>query len=130
MQTWLVLMRRPGDLIRELGLARFLSIQLGPGGAILAPILHGPLFLFVLAALLFDGVTLGSSGLWLLQMGILVGLLSDMLAPGRWSVSRLEAMATRPLYWSLHTLAAFQALFELAYKPYFWAKTPHEPHQE
>lgn len=30
-----------------------------------------------------------------------------------------------PLYWPLSTLAAIAALFELAVRPHYWAKTKH-----
>ncbi len=128
MQTWLVLMRRPTQLLEDLGWSRFLAVQLSLGGAILAPLIHGPVFIYVLLALGLDSITLGPFGQALLLFGLVVGLLTDLLAPGKWSLSRLEACLTRPLYWPLHTIAALKALYELAYHPHFWAKTPHTPH--
>lgn len=126
-QTWLVLMRHPGVLYRELGFARFVSLQLSLGGAVLAPIFHAPLMVLVLIAALSSEFSLGTFGVVLLGSGLTVGVLGDVLAPGPWHWSRLAAILTRPLYWPLHTISAVRALWELAVAPHFWAKTPHKP---
>jgi hypothetical protein len=44
MQTWLVHMRQPRQLLRDLGLPGFLSFQLIVGGNVLAALVH-PLFM-------------------------------------------------------------------------------------
>ena len=44
MQTWLVHMRRPGRLLRDLGLPGFVAFQLIVGGNVLAALVH-PLFI-------------------------------------------------------------------------------------
>lgn len=41
-QTWLVLLRRPGQAARELGIDRLLAAQLTLGAAILSALVHGP----------------------------------------------------------------------------------------
>lgn len=128
-QTWLVLMRRPGDLIKEIGWQKFLSIQLALGGAVVAPIFHGPVMLLVLLAAGSAEISLGVAGWSLLVVGLLTGVLSDVLAPGPWSFARLLAVLTRPFYWPLHTFSAVRALWELVVAPQFWAKTPHSPHK-
>lgn len=130
MQTWLVLMRRPSHTRRQMGGRDFAVMQLSLGGAVLAPLLHLPLFLLVLAALISSSFSLGFMGTSLLVAGLLVGLLGDVCAPGAWSFSRVAAVLTRPLYWPLHSIAAYRALWELAVKPHFWAKTPHKPRHE
>lgn len=127
LQTWLVLMRRPGLTLRQMGAVPFLTMQLNLGGAILAPVLHGPFFLLALLALLSGPLEIGLLGWSLLSSGIAVCFLSDLAAPNRWSWSRLSAVLTRPLYWPLMSLAAYRAIWELANKPFFWAKTPHTP---
>jgi hypothetical protein len=45
MQTWLVHMRKPGHLFRELGCAGFLTFQFVVGGNALVAMAH-PAFLF------------------------------------------------------------------------------------
>lgn len=128
-QTWLVLMRRPGILIKEVGWQQFLAIQLALGGAIIAPIFHAPVMLLALLACASVEISLGIAGWSLLMFGLLAGFLSDVLAPGPWSFSRLVAVITRPLYWPMHTVSAVRALWELVVAPQFWAKTPHSPHK-
>lgn len=130
MQTWIVLMRRPGLLLQQIGWRRFLAVQLSLGGAVLAPVFHGPLLLLVLAAALSSSFSLGTFGTVLLGTGLLVGLLGDLLAPAPWTWGRLKAVLTRPLYWPLHSISAVRALYELAVAPHFWAKTPHKPRQK
>ncbi|MEM9225076.1 MAG: glycosyltransferase [Pseudomonadota bacterium] len=128
MQTWLVLMRRPATLYRLLGPLRFLAMQLSLGGAILAPLIHAPMMLFVAMIIASGTAALSPAGTALLVFGLVVSVLGDSLAPGPWSRQRVLAILTRPLYWPLHSLAAAQALYELVLRPHFWAKTPHTPH--
>lgn len=130
MQTWLVLMRRPSLTRRQMGGRDFAVMQLSLGGAVMAPLLHFPFFLFAVAAMLSPSFSLGFMGTSLLVAGVVVGALGDIFAPGKWSISRLIAVLTRPLYWPLHSIAAYRALWELAVKPHFWAKTPHKPRRE
>jgi hypothetical protein len=41
------------------------------------------------------------------------------------SLSHIRAALTMPLYWPLQSVAAYRALFELAFRPHYWAKTAH-----
>ena len=127
-QTWAVLMRRPVWLWKQLGAVRFLSVQMALGGAVLAPIFHGPMLLFVVLALVSEAFSVGAIGSVLLCSGLVVGALGDILAPGPWHAGRLAAVVTRAVYWPLHSLAAIKAIRELVSAPHFWAKTPHQPH--
>ena len=126
-QTWLVLMRNPRKTCAQMGFARFCAMQLSLGGAILTPLLHGPVALFVLTTLLCPDISLCRSGIMLLVAGIFIGFCSDLAAPGRYTLSRIFAIATRVFYWPLLSLAAYRAIWELANAPFFWAKTPHHP---
>lgn len=127
LQTWLVLMRNPVRTWRQMGGSQFLVMQLTLGGAILTPLAYAPFAVMVSLAIWSGHLEVGTVGLSLLIAGLVVGLLGDLLAPGRWSGMRLLAILTRPFYWPLHSLAAYRALWELANKPFFWAKTPHHP---
>ncbi len=127
LQTWLVLMRHPRETLRDLGLGKFMAMQSSLGGAIIGPLLHLPLALLVIGVGVSDGLELGATGLSLLIGGYAVSLIGDICAPGKWSASRVFAMLTKPLYWPLLSLAAYRAIWALAKRPYFWAKTPHEP---
>jgi len=129
MQTWLVLMRNPRKTLRQMGLAEFVIMQLSLGGAILSPLAYAPSVFLVSMALSSGQMSIGAYGIGLLCGGLLVGLIGDLAAPGKWTWMRVAAILTRPLYWPLHTLAAYRALWELAERPFFWAKTPHHPRE-
>ncbi|MDJ0922826.1 MAG: glycosyltransferase family 2 protein [Henriciella sp.] len=126
--TWCVLMREPATLYRQLGHRGFWALQLTLGGAVLSPLVHGPAALMVLISVMTQALSPGVWGWGLLGAGMSVGILGELLAPGRWTFSRVAAILTRPLYWPLHSIAAGRAVWELAVRPYFWAKTPHQPH--
>jgi hypothetical protein len=128
LQTWLVLMRDPRKTCHQMGGVRFFLVQATLGGAVLTPLAQAPCSALVALAFWSGQLKVGFAGLCLLVAGLTVGLISDVLAPGKWSWMRLIAIVTRPFYWLLHSLAAYRALWELAKHPFFWAKTPHRPH--
>ena len=127
MQTWLVCMRAPFRLMFELGPIRWLSLQLTLGGAIVSAFLYGPMSVMILLGAALPQFTNHPVDIFLFLAGCAGCALADILAPGRWSLPRLIAIVTRPLYWPLQTLAGFKALGGLAFSPSFWAKTPHRP---
>ncbi len=123
--TWLVLMRNPARLWRELGSRRFLALQLTLGGAILAALLHGPWAVFVVMGLVMGELD------WTTPMFI-AALISGALslgaafcAPGRKGFARLGLVLTLPLYWPLQSIAMARAVYGLFSAPQYWAKTPH-----
>ena len=127
MQTWLVCMRSPVSLMLELGPLRWLSLQLTLGGAIVSAFLYGPMSLMILAGTALPQFSYGAVDIVLFAAGCAGCALADILAPGGWSLSRIIAIVTRPLYWPLQTLAGLKALGGLALSPSFWPKTPHKP---
>tara|TARA_Y100001947_G_scaffold44501_1_gene36995 strand:- start:1010 stop:1885 length:876 start_codon:yes stop_codon:yes gene_type:complete len=127
-QTWLVCMRTPVTLLLELGLLRWVSLQLTLGGAIVSAFLYGPMVLMILLGTLFPSLfnyTPVDFGLFM--AGMTGCVVADCLAPGKWTVSRVIAIVTRPLYWPLMTVAAAKAVIGLVLRPFYWAKTPHIP---
>jgi cellulose synthase/poly-beta-1,6-N-acetylglucosamine synthase-like glycosyltransferase len=129
MQTWLVHMRNPFNLFRQLGFSGFLTFQLVIGGNALVALVH-PLFLIVLVwnwagsspaghfqpthALVAAGfgylvsASLGFLGLW--QRGML---------------NRAPVLLLTPLYWVLLSAAAWWAALEIVFAPSWWNKTEH-----
>jgi hypothetical protein len=63
MQTWLVHMRQPHQLFRELGPAGFLAFQLIVGGNALVALFHPVLMLGMISASLQPGLRESGSGL-------------------------------------------------------------------
>lgn len=127
LMTWLVLMRRPGQLSGEIGLWRLLTLQLTFGAATFSPFIYAPATLLVTYALWSEQYQLGSAGWSVLLAGLFTSFAADCLAPGRWSFARVIAALTRPLYWPLLSVAAYGALIGLVRRPTYWAKTPHQP---
>lgn len=127
-QTWLVCMRTPATLLLELGPLRWTSLQLTLGGAIVSAFLYGPMVLMILLGTLFPSFfnyTPVDFGLFM--AGMTGCVVADCLAPGKWTVSRVIAIVTRPFYWPLMTAAAVKAVIGLVMRPFYWAKTPHMP---
>ena len=129
MQTWFVLMRDPMKTMRQMGVLPFLTMQVTLGGAIITPILHLPCLLLVALMYLSTELAVGLFGTWLLMSALAINFIADLIAPGDWTWRRWVAALTRPVYWPLHSFAAYRALWELAKEPFFWAKTPHRPNE-
>ena len=133
LMTYMVHMRRPLALLRDLGPWQFLGFQ----AHFLTAILH-----FTLAPLLWL--------LWLVVFGVDLPLLHMDTAPAMRRLALallgfevltilLGAVATRRathralwpwlptlhLYWPMGCIAMWKALIELIAAPYYWDKTPH-----
>jgi cellulose synthase/poly-beta-1,6-N-acetylglucosamine synthase-like glycosyltransferase len=136
MQTWLVHMRRPLRLAREMGLSGFLSLQLTVGGTLLASLVH-PFFmalvLYDLSAgnFLAERATVEEALRGWLALAVLVigyvgaGLLGIVGLRRRGLLKIGWTLLTLPLYWLMLSLAALRALWQLVRAPYRWEKTPH-----
>jgi cellulose synthase/poly-beta-1,6-N-acetylglucosamine synthase-like glycosyltransferase len=134
MQTWLVHVRRPRVLLRELGPAGATTFQLVIGGAMLTA-LANPIFVAGLCYLLatqsdiFDlpdvsigtllfGTTFVAGYLVSVVLGV-IGLSRRRLLRSAW------VLALVPVHWLLLSLAAWRAFFQLVRDPYGWEKTEH-----
>jgi cellulose synthase/poly-beta-1,6-N-acetylglucosamine synthase-like glycosyltransferase len=136
MQTWLVHMRQPGRLLRDLGPMGFLTFQLIVGGNALAALVH-PLFM---AALIYsvasgepmwrgDSATVavlaavyGTS----VVIGYLTSAFLGWLGLSRRGLSSIAwVLLLTPAHWLLLSLAAWRALYQLTTAPYAWEKTEH-----
>lgn len=134
MQTWLVHMRQPLQLMHQMPATAFWGFQLFVGGPCLV-FLTAP-FLWLFSGLwMLDVLTIHHPVLspWIrgfaagnLVFGMVAHLLFALVVVRRyrWG-SMLPALCLFPLYWLLHSLASFKALWQLAVNPHFWEKTPH-----
>lgn len=135
MQTWLVHMRRPRRLWRELGTSGFLGFQVIIGGVFISALIH-PLFYLLFALdcatgslLLAPGGLLGTQ-IWVLALfnavfGILASMAVGLLSMWRRGASLTCQILFMPLYWLLTSLAAYRALIQLVRNPFYWEKTAH-----
>ena len=135
MQTWLVHMREPRALWRELGPASFLVMQAMSFGMIVSALVH-PFFagsvLYALAKLALTGGLAGGEGL-LAAVGLanIAAGYAAFIALGLATLHALEKprrlvfVVLTPLHWLLLSVAAWAALWELFRRPHHWSKTPH-----
>jgi glycosyltransferase XagB len=134
MQTWLVHMRNPLKLYRELGFKAFFSFQMIVGGTFFALLLN-PVF-WVLTALWFifkwDLIRqiypgpifyLGAIGLYVGNFAFVYINVSGALRREYYHLVKYALLT--PLYWGLMSVAAWQAFRELIFKPHYWQKTQH-----
>jgi glycosyltransferase XagB len=139
LQTWLVLMRSPWRLMREMGIVPFMIFQLMVGGMLVSALLHPLIFVFLwlgasamleapvadlpmatLSLFVMDFVNI--IGSYLIFLGLGVGSMIDhekRLLGWRWVFV--------PFYWLMISAASWRAVFELKTKPFHWNKTPHKP---
>ena len=125
LQTWLVVMRRPGEAVREMGLAGFVSMQLTLGAAILSALVHGPWAVWLALCAFLPGLAMGPAFLTLAAVSYAAGIAMALWAPGRKDWRRWVLAVSLPLYWPLQSAAMVRAICGLARCPHFWAKTPH-----
>jgi cellulose synthase/poly-beta-1,6-N-acetylglucosamine synthase-like glycosyltransferase len=134
LQTWLVHMRRPGRLWRELGPAGFIGFNLFVGGtpllALANPVFWALTAVWFLAqppivAALFP-TPLYYAGMLCLAFGNALFLYATIVSAhltGR--ASLVIAALLSPIYWAMMSIAAVKALVQLVSVPSFWEKTVH-----
>ncbi|WP_436642467.1 glycosyltransferase [Microbaculum sp. FT89] len=135
-QTYLVHMRAPGDLMRRLGPVRFLGIQAIFGGVVVSAFVH-PIFLAVIAVQVLHGdIFLDGGGPvdfavnWLGVLNLIAGYLAGFALalaglrhrPMWWLVPELALL---PVYWLTMSIAAVRAVAQLCRAPHLWEKTEH-----
>lgn len=134
MQTWLVHNRHPYKSLKTLGLKNWLSYQFFIGGHILGFLCSPILWLLLLAELItqanFIEKLLPSWMIYIslfnLIFGNAIGIYLNMIAMFRRKYYKLSLYALlNPLYWQLHSMAAYMALWQLFTKPFYWEKTLH-----
>lgn len=134
MQTWLVHMRKPGHLFRELGCAGFLTFQFVVGGNALVAMAH-PAFLFGLGWELIPPFSTGDHQAAAVRLGHYLAVAAfgycasaSFGVLGLWQrgmLNKTRVLILTPVHWLLLSLAAWSAALELMRKPYFWKKTEH-----
>jgi cellulose synthase/poly-beta-1,6-N-acetylglucosamine synthase-like glycosyltransferase len=131
--TWLTQMRTPRTLLNDLGPAGFVTLQV---------VLLGTATAFLLAPV-FWAMWLGVFGVnwaffgqmppwfWQAAFAILLGGKAITLTIAGLAIKKkrtyrlLPFLLTMPLYWPLGTIAAYKALYEIFFAPFYWDKTTH-----
>jgi cellulose synthase/poly-beta-1,6-N-acetylglucosamine synthase-like glycosyltransferase len=130
MMTWLVHMRRPVQLWRQLGVKGFLGFQLFVGGTVaLALFMPAALLIFILGVCASKPETsefLNHLNGIVFALGLGVSAISACAgAIGRQHYGLLIDILFTPLYWGLTMLASVRALWQLIDDPFIWEKTRH-----
>jgi cellulose synthase/poly-beta-1,6-N-acetylglucosamine synthase-like glycosyltransferase len=134
LQTWLVHMRHPRRLVRELGLGGFVGFNLFVGGtpliALLNPVFWALTYVWFIAhppfvAALFPAALYYSS-LLCMTIGNLAFYYATIVSARMTGQPRLVLAATlAPAYWAMMSIAAIKALVQIFSVPHFWEKTAH-----
>lgn len=136
MQTYIVHMRNPLRLLRELGIRGCLGLQVQTGALLLSALIH-PWFYVLVAFDAWQGWLLlmpddfARSALWWTGLTNLVAGYTLAMATGAAAVIRrrhyrlLWSVPAMPLYWLLVSASAYRALLQLMIQPFVWEKTPH-----
>lgn len=137
LQTWLVHMRSPAQLTRDLGVRSSLVAQFVLFGMVFSALVH-PFMIMAIPYLLYvvlsdkplssfdytligaDAVSLAGGYLGFLLLGF------TRLDAGE-KVGFLRIVAVTPIYWMLISLAAWKAVKDLCFRPFHWDKTNHQP---
>ncbi len=128
-QTYLVHMRNPLKLLRDLGFKRFIGFQFFIG----APSL---VFLTLLPTIFLSGIFYFCNivlPVWLwgialinLVFSILLHSIIGLMVIRRNNWHSLKPVfLLYPFYWLLHSVASFRALWQLFRCPHYWEKTEH-----
>ena len=134
LQTWLVRMRNPVRLYRELGFKGFIGFQILIGGFTLSNLVHPLFYISVALSLALTGMPAdfnGGASLALFNLLVLVSGYSLAITAGLAAVSArglaplFNHVAMMPAYWLLISLAAYKALWQLVTRPFHWEKTEH-----
>lgn len=134
MQTWLVHMRQPVRLLRELSPAGAVAFQLFLACNVLAAMIH-PFFMAALCYYLIgrppvEAIAAMGHQATVFIVTLLAGYAStvalDLVGMKRRGLlAHAWVLLLTPLYWFLLSLAAWRAVFQLLLAPQLWEKTEH-----
>jgi cellulose synthase/poly-beta-1,6-N-acetylglucosamine synthase-like glycosyltransferase len=133
LQTYLVHMRHPRGLFKDLGAKQFLKFQLTFGAGIFVPIINPILWILTAASFLLpinlnwlDPSYLQLISILNLVAGNVSYLLIYVIACVKLKKYRYTPYALlMPLYWVLHSIASWRGLIQLIRNPFYWDKTSH-----
>ncbi len=133
MQTYIVHMRHPLLLYHSLGPTGFFGFQLFIGAPCILFLVTPFIWLFWImqlwggwyVPLYFTGY-LHIIGLYNLVAGLIAPVILSLMvvAYSNWWDMALYSFAF-PVYWVLHSIASFKALWQLIFRPHYWEKTAH-----
>jgi len=134
LQTYLVHMRRPWQLLRSLGWKDFFSFQMTIGGSLVCFLLN-PVY-WAITALWFathSGLIAALFPTWLYVLGSLCLFVANFVfvylgvagCMQRKYYDLVKYAMFFPLYWLLMSVGAWKAFAQLITRPHYWEKTEH-----
>lgn len=133
MQTYLINMRDPMNLLQQLGFWKFINFQFFVGGNVFFQLANLPLWIFLGASVFFYDQILAFYPKTLLYMcwyNFLISnailLISQFIATWhRKLYCLLPFVPLKLFYWMTMSLAGYYAVYELLKRPGYWYKTQH-----
>ena len=134
MQTYLVHMRNPAKLLKKIGLKGFLGFQFFIGATAVTFLIYPVLLLIFLIYIIFDVQAIRSFFPdWVNYVAIgnfiagnVLMIYVNMLAVFKRRLYDLIIFAVlNPVYWIMHSIAAYKGLWQLVTRPFYWEKTNH-----
>ncbi len=133
-QTWLVHMRHPVTLWRQLGPRGFFSFQMIVGGTVFSFLLNPVYWLLTSLWLLTEAHLIRQLFPSIVYYAAAVGLyvgnfvftyvnVAGCLRRGYYDLVKFALLS--PLYWALMSVGAYKGLVQLVYRPHYWEKTVH-----
>ncbi len=131
--TWITHMRSPRALYRELGPKGFLTFNVLLLGTISSFLLAPAIWSFWLIAFgftpafasLLPDMAWQVLGATFVGSEIVLGVLGIVATSGKGHRFLIPWVPTMVAYWPLGTIAAYKALYELLFAPFYWDKTHH-----
>ncbi len=134
LQTWLVHMRRPLQLFRQLGARGFFNFQMTIGGSLVCFLLN-PVY-WLMTALWFTVhpafispifppviLALGTFCLFIGNFVFVYLAVAGCANRGYWDLVKHSVLT--PVYWLLMSVGAYKAVIQLLHNPHYWEKTDH-----
>jgi cellulose synthase/poly-beta-1,6-N-acetylglucosamine synthase-like glycosyltransferase len=134
MQTYLVHMRNPVELWRKVGWKGFLGFNFFIGATPLTFLVYPFLLAIFICYLVFDLSTIRTlfpdwvlfMSIFNLMVGNILMIYINMMAVFKRRFYELILFSiANPVYWLMHSIAAFKGLYQLIVKPFYWEKTEH-----
>ncbi|HEY4325634.1 MAG TPA: glycosyltransferase family 2 protein [Mucilaginibacter sp.] len=134
MQTYLVHMRDPVGLWKTIGWKGFLGFNFFIGATPLTFLAYPFLLLIFFCYLLFDLTSIRALfpdwvlflSIFNLMVGNILMIYINMMAVFKRRFYELILFAiANPVYWLLHSIAAYKGLYQLIINPFYWEKTNH-----
>ena len=132
MQTYLVHMRRPIRLWRDLGTWRFVGFHVAITAMLISMLAHPWFYIFGAMDLTLGARVLPDDHvlLWIFMGNLIMGygaaaLLIVATSANAGLSGRVLSVVFLPVYWLAISFAAYRAMLDLAVRPFFWEKTMH-----